>query len=177
MLKEKLESVVPEVSLREIDQLVKISPTLPEAGALVKGTVIGRGKMALFVDVPPFGSGIIFGREYLNARETIKSINIGETITAKVITPEGENGYMELSLKEAKQAIIWNEAEVASQKKTVFELAVTDANKGGLIIAWNGLQGFLPASQLAPAHYPRVPDGDKEKIFVELKKLVGEKDG
>jgi small subunit ribosomal protein S1 len=59
------------------------------------------------------------------------------------------------------------------QKKTAFTLPVSDANKGGLIINWNGIQGFLPASQLAPAHYPRVPDGDKDKIFVELKKLIG----
>ena len=51
------------------------------------------------------------------------------------------------------------------QKKTVFELAVSDANKGGLIINWQGISGFLPASQLGPAHYPRVPDGDKEKIL------------
>ncbi|MEK7585369.1 MAG: S1 RNA-binding domain-containing protein [Patescibacteria group bacterium] len=174
MLKEKLESVVPEVSLREIDQLVKISPTLPEAGALVKGTVIGRGKMALFVDVPPFGSGIIFGREYLNARETIKSINIGETITAKVITPEGENGYMELSLKEAKQAIIWNEARKAMEAKTIFELGVKEVNKGGLILEWQGVIGFLPASQLKPEHYPKVPDGDRTKIMEELRKLAAE---
>ncbi|HEY4487162.1 MAG TPA: S1 RNA-binding domain-containing protein, partial [Candidatus Paceibacterota bacterium] len=84
-------------------------------------------------------------------------------------------GYLELSLREARAALMWNEAEQALQKKTVFELPVKDANKGGLIIEWQGIQGFLPASQLAPAHYPRVHDGDKDKIFAELKKLVGEK--
>ena len=50
-----------------------------------------------------------------------------------------------------------------------------DANKGGLIINWQGLSGFLPASQLKPEHYPRISDGDKDKILDELKKLVGEK--
>ena len=80
-----------------------------------------------------------------------------------------------MSLREARQALIWGEAEVAAQKKSVFELPVTDANKGGLIITWNGIQGFLPASQLSAAHYPRVPDGDKDKIFVELKKMIGTK--
>ena len=37
-----------------------------------------------------------------------------------------------------------------------------------------GVAGFLPASQLSQAHYPRVDGGDKEKIYEELKKLVGQ---
>ena len=89
--------------------------------------------------------------------------------------PENEDGYIELSLKEARQALIWSEAEDAIREKRVFELAISDANKGGLIINWQGLTGFLPASQLKPEHYPRISDGDKDKILDELKKLVGEK--
>ena len=42
---------------------------------------------------------------------------------------------------------------------------VKEANKGGLILSWQGIQGFLPASQLSKDHYPRVPEGDKDKIF------------
>jgi small subunit ribosomal protein S1 len=73
------------------------------------------------------------------------------------------------------QALMWSEAEAAVTDKVVFSLPVKDANKGGLIIEWQGLQGILPASQLGSTHYPRVTDGDKDKIFVELKKLIGEK--
>ena len=53
-------------------------------------------------------------------------------------------------------------------------MEVKDANKGGLILEWQGIQGFLPASQLKANHYPRVLDSDKDKILKELKKLVGE---
>jgi ribosomal protein S1 len=38
-----------------------------------------------------------------------------------------------------------------------------------------GIYGFLPSSQLSETHYPKVADGDKDKILVELKKLVGKK--
>ena len=151
------------------------APKRPGLDDVVEGPIIAIGRARVFVDLHPFGTGIIFGREYLSARETLKNVNIGDTITAKVVGFDNEEGYIELSLREARAALIWNEAEQALQKKTVFELPIAEANKGGLIIHWNGLAGFLPASQLAPAHYPRVPDGDKEKIFVELKKLVGEK--
>ena len=156
-----------------MDELLETSPKSPALDDVVEGPVIAIGRARVFVDLHPFGTGIIYGREYLSAREALKNTNIGDTITAKVVGNDNAEGYIELSLREARQALIWNEAETALQKKTVLELPITDANKGGLIINWNGLQGFLPASQLAPAHYPRVPDGDKDKIFVELKKLIG----
>ena len=147
----------------------------PVLDDVVEGPVVAIGRARVFIDLHPYGTGIIYGREYLSAREALKNVNIGDTVTAKVVGTDNADGYIELSLREARQAVIWNEAEQAMQKKTVFELPVTDANKGGLIINWNGLSGFLPASQLSPAHYPRVPDGDKEKIFAELKKMVGAK--
>lgn len=156
-------------------ELLTAAGTPPQVDDVVEGPVVAIGRARVFVDLPPYGTGIIYGREYLSARESLKNVNIGDTITAKVVGSDNEDGYIELSLREARAAVIWNEAEQALQKKTVFELSVTDANKGGLIIAWNGIAGFLPASQLAPAHYPRVPDGDKEKIFVELKKMIGTK--
>ena len=156
-------------------ELLRSSGTPPALDDVVEGPVVAIGRARVFIDLPPYGTGIIYGREYLSAREALKNVNIGDTVTAKVVGTDNAEGYIELSLREARQAVIWNEAEQAMQKKTVFELTVTDANKGGLIISWNGLAGFLPASQLAPAHYPRVPDGDKEKIFGELKKMIGQK--
>ncbi len=155
--------------------LMRGAGTPPALDDVVEGPIIAVGRARVFIDLHPYGTGIIYGREYLSARETLKNVNIGDTVTAKVVGTDNPEGYIELSLREARQALIWNEAEGASQKKTVFELAVADANKGGLIIMWNGLPGFLPASQLAPAHYPRVPDGDKDKIFTELKKMIGTK--
>lgn len=53
-------------------------------------------------------------------------------------------------------------------------LPVKEANKGGLIIEWQGIPGFLPASQLSSEHYPRVEDGDKDKILTELNNMIGE---
>lgn len=166
--------VKPEAS-GPMAELLKSAPKRPGLDDVVEGPVVAVGRARVFVDLHPYGTGIIYGREYLSARETLKNVNIGDTITAKIVSTENEDGYIELSLREARQALIWGEAEVAAQKKSVFELPVTDANKGGLIITWNGIQGFLPASQLSAAHYPRVPDGDKDKIFVELKKMIGTK--
>ncbi len=140
---------------------------------IVEGTVISIDKNAVYVDMPPWGTGIIFGREYINARDLIKKINIGDKIKGKVVGNDNKEGYVEISLKEAKQALIWSDAEEAIRDKKVFDLEVTEANKGGLMMIWQGITGFLPASQLKTEHYPRISDGDKDKILEELRKLVG----
>ena len=145
----------------------------PATGDLVEGTIITISRGRVYVDLPPFGTGIIYGREYLNAADVLRKVNSGDTISAKVIDPAGHDGYIELSLKEARQAVIWGEAEQAIAAETPYTLTVEEANKGGLILTWQGISGFLPASQLAKEHYPRVPEGDKDKILGELMQLVG----
>ena len=154
---------------------VERSAQPPKEGDLVDGRVIMLDRARGYIDLPPFGTGIIYGREYLNAREVIKRTNPGDIIAAKVVDVNSKEGYIELSLKEARQALLWGEAEEALKNKTQFELPVKEANKGGLILEWQGIAGFLPASQLKADHYPRVLDGDKDKILDELRKLVGEK--
>ncbi len=154
--------------------LEKALPPL-ELDTLVEGTVIDIAKSSVYVDLKPFGTGVIYGREFIAAKDIIKKINIGDTVKAKIVDLENEDGYVELSLKEAKQALIWSEAEKAIKSKTVIELPVKDANKGGLILEWQGIAGFLPASQLRAEHYPRVEDSDKDKILKELRKLIGKK--
>ena len=156
-------------------KILKDTANPPAVGDIVEGTVVNIEKSKVYVDLPPFGTGLIYGREYINARDVIKKVSVSDKIAAKVVDVENEDGYIELSLKEARQAMIWSEAEAAIRDKKIIDLTVKDANKGGLILEWQGIAGFLPASQLKTEHYPRVVDGDKDKILEELRKLVGQK--
>lgn len=158
-----------------MSQLFAEIPEPPQVGDLVEGKVVAVDTKAIYIDIPPFGTGIIYGREFIIARDLVRKVHVGDSVTAKVVDPNNEDGHIELSLKEAKQAMIWEEIESAIKEKTPIELTVQDANKGGLLMTWQGVQGFLPASQLKTEHYPRVEDGDKDKILDELRRLVGEK--
>lgn len=157
-----------------LKSIVDRSAIKPEIDSLIEGPVISIEKSSVYVDLSPYGTGIIYGREFINAKDILKKISLGDIIKAKIVDTENEDGYVELSLKEAKQALTWSEAEKAIKDKTVMSLEIKDANKGGLILEWQGIQGFLPASQLKADHYPRVLDSDKDKILKELKKLVGQ---
>ncbi|MFH0755085.1 MAG: S1 RNA-binding domain-containing protein, partial [bacterium] len=148
---------------------------LPIAEEIIEGKVIDIEKFRVYIDLQPYGTGIIYGREFIAVRDIIKKLNIGDIVSAKIVDHINKEGYLELSLKEAKQALIWDEAEKAIEDKTIFELSVQEANKGGLMILWQGIIGFLPASQLKAEHYPKIETGNKDKILEELKKLVGKK--
>lgn len=146
----------------------------PKMGELIQGTVLSRRGPSLYIDLGPYGTGIVYGREYYNARDIIKPLTIGDPVSAKVVEIENEDGYTELSLCEAGKDKLWQEAARLAKSREPVSLRVFSANKGGLVMNWEGIAGFLPVSQLTAKHYPRVEGGDKGKILTELQKFVGE---
>ncbi|MFA7315628.1 MAG: S1 RNA-binding domain-containing protein [Candidatus Paceibacterota bacterium] len=164
-----------KVELSSVGKMLDKAEMPPEIDTLVEGPVIAIEKSSVYINIAPFGTGIIYGREFINAKDIIKKVNIGDVVKAKVVSTDNEDGYIELSLKEAKQALMWSEADKAIRSKMPLELTVKEANKGGLILEWQGIAGFLPASQLKSEHYPRVEDSDKDKILKALKMLVGKR--
>jgi len=138
----------------------------------IDGKLIARQKRAAYFDLGQFGTGIVFGAEYNAASDIIKKLAVDETISAKVIEEENEDGYVELSLAEAGRQKLWDDIKEIQDKDNPIVIHITGANSGGLLTEVGGMKAFLPVSQLSNEHYPRVPDGNKEKILDELKKLV-----
>lgn len=158
-----------------MDYLFKtVTVHTPRVGDLVEGTVIGREGARLFIDLGPFGSGVVYYSEFVEMRDVVRNLRPGDTVTMKVLALENDEGFVELSLAAAGQEIVWRDAETLMRDKKQLILKVVDANSGGLVLEWKGMQGFLPASQLRVGHYPRVEGGDKDKILEELKKLIGQ---
>ncbi|PIR86883.1 MAG: 30S ribosomal protein S1 [Candidatus Harrisonbacteria bacterium CG10_big_fil_rev_8_21_14_0_10_49_15] len=140
----------------------------------VDSVLIAKVKRAAYFDLGSFGTGIVFGAEYLNASDIIKKMPIGEKISAKVVEEENVDGYVEISLAEAGRAKQWEGIKEIKDQDDPISVHISGANSGGLLTEVEGMKAFLPVSQLSNEHYPRVSDGSKEKILEELKKLVGE---
>lgn len=159
-------------SLRKIKSEI-ICP--PKIGELVEGKVTAWGRSSLFLDLGAKGIGIIYGREFFEAKDALKNLKVGDTLFAKVLKLETEDGYRELSLVEATQELAWEELIQAKDQEEVFEVQIKGANKGGVIAQVKGVQAFLPASQLLPEHYPKVDRAEPSKIAFELQKFLGKK--
>src|SRR3989338_3291728 len=103
MSEEKESAPVTTIHLEEGHPMASMLDAIvmpPAAGDLVEGAIIAINRGRVYVDLPPFGAGIIYGREYLNAADILRKANQGDIISAKVIDPAGREGYVELSLKE-----------------------------------------------------------------------------
>lgn len=145
----------------------------PRVGSLVEGKVAARSRSALFVDIGIQGTGVVYGREFYQAKEMIKNLNIGDSVFAKVIEMENEDGYRELSLRSASEEANWKKLGEMKLKGEMITVKIAGVNKGGLLTNVHGTPAFLPVSQLSPENYPRVADADKQKILRELQKFIG----
>lgn len=74
--------------VKEKDDVKKETNQPISVGSIVEGTVIGRERSSLFIDLGANGNGIIYGREFYEAKEVIKSLEIGQKVFAKVIDLE-----------------------------------------------------------------------------------------
>lgn len=156
------------------DLLEKSDPLSPPSpGLLVEGTVVYVEKNKVLVDLDGIATGIISGQEAHDSTGTIKDIKIGDTVSAYVLEEENEDGLVVLSLRKASQEKTWTGFVDAHDMEKTIEVVPNEANKGGLLLNVDGIKGFIPVSQLAPLHYPRVDGADSNMILTRLQKLIG----
>ena len=119
-------------------------------GSTVEGKVVARDRSSLFIDLGILGTGIIYGREFYNVKDVVKNLNIGDKVYAKIVELENDDGYRELSLRDATKEISWQRLKELRNSGQILNVRITGVNKGGLLTSLDGIQAFLPVSQLAP---------------------------
>ena len=153
--------------------LLKTCPRIPKVGDTIEGEVFAINKSGLFVDLEKFKTGIVLTKELRESPDQFRDVKIGDKIPVKIIEQENEDGYVEVSLRQAGAEQGWEELEKKMQKKETIKAKVLKANKGGLILDIDRIGAFMPVSQLSGEHYPRVEGGEAQKILQQLQKLVG----
>ncbi len=159
-----------------VTQQIKDNPALMpvlKTGDLVEVKLIEKTGRVAYFDVPRIGAGIIYGIELVNAKDVLKRLSPGESASARVIDPENDKGYVELSLAEAGKQRAWQEIKDLKDKDEPIKVKISDANAGGLITEVAGLAAFIPASQLSNEHYPKETEGDRGRMIEGLKKFIG----
>lgn len=156
-------------------KLIKANPVkVPMEGEKITGKIIGVESLAVYVDLGSLGTGVVYGKDIRDGfGADRKKLDIGDEISAVILDLENDEDYVELSISEAVREEAWRDLRAKKADKTPLAVRITEANKGGLMTQVNGISGFLPVSQLTAEHYPRVEDGDKNKIFEILKSHIG----
>lgn len=140
-----------------------------EAGDVIEGTIASVRKHQVWIDLGPRGVGVVMRREVGHGQ----ALEEGQPVTVSVIDPEMEEGYALLSMRRAAKDRGWDELQRIFDAGEIVEVSPYDANRGGLLVELEGIRGFLPVSQLAAGHYPRVSGADKDEILQKLNQLTG----
>lgn len=153
-----------------MDELLAAHEVKPlEVGDVIEGTVASVKKHEVWLDLGARGSGIVVRREIGHGQK----LDVGQTVTVSVVDPELDEGYALLSMKRAAKDRGWDELQRVFDEQEIIEITPYDANRGGMLVELEGIRGFLPVSQLAAGHYPRVSGADKDEILQKLHALVG----
>lgn len=139
-----------------------------ETGEVIEGVVSSVKKHEVWIDLGSKGVGVVMRREIGHGQQ----LELGQKVTVSVIDPELDEGHALLSMKRAAKDRGWDELRRIFEAQEIVEVVAYDANRGGLLVELEGIRGFLPVSQLAAGHYPRVSGADKDEILQKLNALV-----
>jgi len=161
----------------QTDKRITIKPKIRNVniGDIINGFVIKKRAREIYVDIPCLGVGRVYGIEYMKAKNLISKIKEGDEVVVKIIGFDDGYGNFELELQDIEYISAWLKAKEAMNERKILELEVVEINKGGLIVEFNGLKGFVPLSHLTPEHYPRIGEFDKRKITEYLQQFLGKK--
>jgi len=126
-------------------------------GDVVTGTVVEISGDAVVVDIGFKSEGVVSIKEFAST-DGVPDISVGDSIKVLIERREDENGFVVLSKTRADQLKLWDTIEDACDNNKVVEGTITNRVKGGFYVNIEGLNAFLPGSQvdLKPV---RNPDG------------------
>ncbi|OHB16941.1 MAG: hypothetical protein A2913_00735 [Parcubacteria group bacterium RIFCSPLOWO2_01_FULL_40_65] len=144
--------------------LSKFNFSLPKKGSVLDGEIINISLLSILIDLGSFGAGIVYPREFYDDPEKQKNLKLGQKVKIVLLNLENEEGLRELSLKRAQMKSAWQEVKEIYEKEEIITVKIANLNKGGLISEVRGIQAFMPLSQLAEEHYPKVENGNTQEI-------------
>ena len=118
-------------------------------GQEVSGKIVSITPSEILVDIGAKSEGIVAGRELTAVRDLALKLSAGDKIDVTILYPENDAGQVVLSMRKVSQDTRWKELENRKETGEDIEVVAIEVNRGGVICEWQGIRGFLPASQLA----------------------------
>ena len=160
-----------------MEQLLKESADfqVPKAWQLIDWIVIKKEKSQILVDIWGQTTWVIAWKEIQDSMWTAVNIEVWTQVSVMVIEDDSEDWSLILSIRKASQFNNWDRFEKLKKSWEIISVVPTQANKWWLIVDVDWVKAFIPVSQLAPEHYPRVENSDSWKILTKLNEIVWKK--
>lgn len=121
-------------------------------GDTVTGTISSISGKEVLIDFGGKTEGIVGEKEWDDIKNYVSQLKIGDRVEAVVISSENDRGQMVVSIRQAGHRFRWQRAEDLLKSGEPVNVKGTEVNKGGLVVDFDGLKGFIPGSQLTAEH-------------------------
>jgi len=144
----KKKSIKEPQTMAELLSMVGDVKIGAKRGDTVEGKVVSVSSREILVDIGKKSFGIVAEWELEQVKEYASSLKPGINIVAQVMNPENDMGYVVLSLRRANFERRWLELDKAKEEGLDLNVSILEVAKGGLLVDWQGLRGFVPYTQL-----------------------------
>ena len=142
----------------------------PGRGDIVTGVILSIDNLGMLVYIGTKRDGVVPCSDLEKLGEDV-TFQLGDEIPVMIVRSEDEDGNMIVSISQAKQNEDWLNAEQMLTSEEIVDGFVADANRGGLIVPYGNLRGFIPAS-----HVIDLPRGlNEEERRAHLMSMIGQK--
>jgi predicted RNA-binding protein with RPS1 domain len=89
---------------------------IPQAGDTLEGKVIETTPNSILLDLGPLGTGIVMGKEIKDGMAGSVRLKKNDIVSATLVDLENEDGYIELSIREASYGKSWTLEKLSRPK-------------------------------------------------------------
>ncbi|HSW90228.1 MAG TPA: S1 RNA-binding domain-containing protein [Patescibacteria group bacterium] len=137
----------PATSMDELLERVGKDLKTPHRGQITQGIVNAISRKTVQIDVGGKTEGIVTDKEFESAEDYIKQLHVGDVVNVYVVSTENDRGQMLLSLKRAAMDQKWDIFTKDMNEAKTVEVKGLELNKGGMVVLYEGIRGFIPTSQ------------------------------
>ncbi|MFN2124766.1 MAG: 30S ribosomal protein S1 [Candidatus Promineifilaceae bacterium] len=156
-----------------MDFLLDEELNFPVAGEVRSGTVVSHNNNEILVDIGAKSEGVIDSKEVSTFDdETLARLEVGNEIYVYVVNPEDSKGNIVLSYSKAAEVEDWERAAKSLENQDVIKCKVLGFNRGGALVGYGLLRGFVPNSQLSRDR--QISRNDQTEKQRALQNMIGE---
>lgn len=132
----------------------------PQLGDIVVGQVVQFEVKGALVDVGGKASAFLANDEVSMQRvDDIEEIlAIGDNREFQITSNEDENGQLQLSVRRIEFARAWERVRQIQAEDCTIRAEILSINRGGALVNFEGLRGFLPGSHAPRGENQNAPD-------------------
>ncbi|MEK7129695.1 MAG: S1 RNA-binding domain-containing protein, partial [Patescibacteria group bacterium] len=120
-------------------------------GDVVEGAITRVSAREIAVDIGGKTEGVVIDRELENYRDALMALKPGDRVVAQVIVAENDRGQSVLSLRRSIFEKRWVELAEKQKSGQVVSVILKEPVRGGILVDYGGLRGYIPQSQLDSA--------------------------